>query len=54
MRSMKAQLVEMNDYFLKADFEKRDEIALATYETDDSVEGISARLSKRQPVFKGQ
>ena len=54
LKSMKAQLVEMNDYFLQADFKRRDEIALATYETEDSVEGISARLAKRQPVFKGR
>lgn len=54
MRSMKAQLVEMNDYYFRTDFKKRDEIALATYESQDSVEGISARLAKRQPKFKGQ
>jgi enoyl-CoA hydratase/carnithine racemase len=54
LKSMKAQLVEMNDYFLKADFKQRDEIALTTYETEDAVEGISARLAKREPVFKGR
>lgn len=53
MRSMKAQLVEMNDYFFNADYFERDRDALATYESSDSVEGISSRLAKRRPVFKG-
>ena len=53
MKAMKAQLVEMNDHFFNADYYERDRDALATYETQDSVEGISARLAKRQPVFKG-
>lgn len=54
LKSMKAQLVEMNDYFFKADYRQRDANALATYESEDSVEGISARLAKRQPVFQGR
>lgn len=53
MRSMKAQLVEMNDYFFNADYFERDRDALATYQTKDSVEGISAVLAKRRPMFKG-
>lgn len=53
MKAMKAQLVEMNDHYFQTDFSARDEAALATYETEDSVEGISARLAKRQPIFKG-
>lgn len=53
LKSMKAQLVEMNDYYFNADYFERDRDALATYDTKDSVEGISARLAKRQPVFKG-
>lgn len=54
LKSMKAQLVEMNDHFFRTDFQARDATALATYESEDSVEGISARLAKRQPVFKGK
>lgn len=54
LKSMKAQLVEMNDYFFNVDYRQRDANALATYESEDSVEGISARLAKRQPVFQGR
>lgn len=54
LRSMKAQLVKMNDIYFNADYAAADQVALSTYESTDAVEGISARLAKRQPDFKGR
>ena len=54
MRSMKHLLVAMNDHMMAADHGHLDRTALSTYESEDSKEGIAARLAKRTPAFKGR
>ena len=51
---MKHLLVAMNDHMMAADHGHLDRTALSTYESEDSKEGIAARLAKRAPAFKGR
>ncbi len=54
LRSMKHLIVAMNDHMMAADYVDLDRTALATYQSEDSREGIAARLAKRAPSFKGR
>ena len=54
LRSMKHLLVVMNDHMTTTEHGDLDRTALATYESEDSKEGIAARLAKRAPAFNGR
>ena len=54
LRSMKHLLVVMNDHMMTTEHGDLDRTALATYESEDSKEGIAARLAKRAPAFNGR
>ena len=53
MRNMKRMLVELNDHYFDRDYRDHDATARDIYATADAVEGVSARLQKRKPVFRG-
>jgi enoyl-CoA hydratase/carnithine racemase len=54
MRAMKAQIIRHMDFMLHTEHADLEAMAVSVYSTADAVEGVAARVLKRQPQFLGR